>query len=182
MRHTRLAGLVLLTLALHPATLHAKTPLTGVDLLSSTVMTKGSSSFSGVALRGRFQSERIIKPIELMPSFEYWRNSSTLHPYDIKASRKDATLAFDVRYNFAKSSFRPYLGAGWALHFLSSSVEAPALGIERADDSVIKGNLAALGGVAFAMNDRIDNLLEIKYHHLADLRQVKINWGLAIKL
>lgn len=180
MQRFRLA-VALVSLSLLPHAVHASA-LSGVDILSATVMAKGQSSFSGISVRARVQSAQLIPQIELMPSFEYWRNSSTLHPYDIKASRKDATLAFDARYNFGGSHWRPYAGAGWALHFLSSEVDAPALGIPHANDSVIKGNLAALVGVAYAMNERIDNLLEIKYHHLSEFRQLKINWGLAFKL
>jgi hypothetical protein len=182
MHRSRIVAFALVSLFLLPPAVHAAGALSGIDLMSSTIMAKGQSSFSGIALRARVKSARLIPQIELMPSFEYWRNSSTLHPYDIKASRKDATLAFDARFNFNGSTWRPYVGAGWAVHFLSSEVDAPSLGIPHADDSLIKGNLAALGGVSYALNDRIDNLLEIKYHHLSDYRQLKINWGLAFKL
>lgn len=169
-----------------PATANAATApaggLRGVDVIMSTVMTPHQSSFAGLALRARLQSARIIPQIEFMPSLEYWRNTSEVPSYDITATRKDATLSFDTRYNFVTRGMRPYLGAGWALHFMSSTVDAPSLGIHNADDSLTKGNLAALGGIAFPMNDRIDNIIELKYHFLSDLRQFKINWGIAFHL
>ena len=47
---------------------------------------------------------------------------------------------------------------------------------------MIKGGLAALAGLSFGMSDRIDNFIELKYHHIPDYRQLKLNWGLSFKL
>jgi hypothetical protein len=156
-------------------------PLTALDFMTSTVFYEDQSSFSGIGLRARIQPPTLIQAIEVMPTFEYWRNSSKLQPYDIKASRNDATLAVDVRYNFANERWRPYIGAGWGVHFLSSEVDAPLLGIQNANDSVIKGGLAGLGGITFAITDRLDNFFEVKYHHLSQFTQTKINWGLTYR-
>jgi hypothetical protein len=117
-----------------------------------------------------------------MPSIEYWRNSSTVPPYNIRASRRDGTMAMDVRYMFHPAGWQPYIGAGFGVHFLSSQVNAPSLGLNDASDSVIKGGLSALAGVSFGMSKRLDNFIELKYHHIPDYRQLKINWGLAFRL
>jgi hypothetical protein len=53
------------------------------------------------------------------------------------------------------------------------------LGLNHESDSLIKGGVSALGGVAFGLAGHIDNFLELKYHHLPGYRQVKLNWGLA---
>jgi hypothetical protein len=175
-----LSALVLALAPSVPAPL-AAAPLTALDFMTSTVFFEDQSSFSGIGLRARIQPPTLIPALEVMPTFEYWRNSSKLDPYDIRASRNDATLGVDMRYNFSNERWRPYIGAGWGLHFLSSEVDAPLLGIENADNSVIKGGLAALGGVTFAITDRLDNFFELKYHHLSQYSQTKINWGLTYR-
>lgn len=156
--------------------------LTGFDAMTSTVMQEEQSSFSGIALRARLQPATLIKQIEILPTVEYWRNSSTVNPYDIRSTRKDATLAVDARYHFANETWKPYLGVGYGIHFLSSQVSAPAFGIPNGSDGVVKGGLAALGGVSFGMTSRIDNFFELKYHHIPEYRQLKINWGLSYRL
>lgn len=160
----------------------AGTLISGIDGMTATVMQEEQSSFSGLALRARLSSDRLIKQVEILPTIEYWRNSSTVNPYDIRSTRKDATLGVDMRYNFANETWKPYLGAGFGIHFLSSQVSAPSLGIPNGSDGVVKGGLAALGGVSFGMTAKIDNFFELKYHHIPEYRQLKINWGLSYRL
>jgi len=156
--------------------------LTGVDAMSATVLQEGQSSFSGLGLRVRLHPEQLVKDFELLPSIEYWRNSNTVPPYGIKTARKDATLGIDARYTFHPVRWQPYVGAGFAIHFLSSRVNAPQLGLPNATNSVIKGGLAGLAGVSFGMTPKLDNFLELKYHHIPGYRQLKINWGLSYTL
>lgn len=156
--------------------------LEGLDVMTSTVMQEGQSSFSGLGARARIQPEQLIKQVEILPTIEYWRNSSTVQPYDIRSTRKDATLGVDARFTFTENSWRPYVGAGFGIHFLSSRVQAPQLGVTDAKDSLIKGGLSLLTGVSFALNDHIDNYVEFKYHHIPEYRQLKFNWGLSFKL
>lgn len=175
---TLLAASLLMACA---ATAHA-VGISGVDGMTSTIMQEGQSSFSGLGLRMRLQPQSLISEIEIMPVVEYWRNSSTVQPYDIRSTRKDATLGVDARYTFTGNSWKPYIGAGYALHFLSSRVRAPQLGVNEASDSVVKGGLAALAGISLGLTERIDNFLELKYHHITDYRQLKFSWGLAFAL
>jgi len=179
---TRLRLLILSVSLLSVAAIARAGTLTGIEAMTSTVMQQKQSSFSGIAVRARLHPDRLIKEVEIMPSIEYWRNSSTVPPYNIRATRKDATLAVDARYSFHYRSMEPYVGAGYGIHFLSSRVNAPTLGLSEATNSVIKGGLGALAGVSFVMTPRLDNFLELKYHHIPDYRQLKINWELAIKL
>jgi hypothetical protein len=156
--------------------------MTAVDGMMATVMQEGQSSFSGLGMRVRFHPAAMVKEFELMPTFEYWRAKSSVQPYDIKTMRKDATLGIDARYTFTANGWTPYVGAGYAIHFLSSRVNAPSLGIDEATDSVTRGGLAALGGFSFGLSTQIDNFLELKYHHIPDYRQLKINWGLSYRM
>jgi len=194
MRNVRPLWALLLALALpaaaraaatSPASTPVVTPagtLTAVEALTSTVLQEGQSSFSGLALRVRFQPPQLMKQFEIMPTIEWWRNSNTIQPYGIETTRKDATLGVDGRWNFGGTTFKPYAGAGFALHFLSNRVSAPILGLNEATDSVTKGGLALLGGVAFALSGKFDNFIDVKYHHVTDYRQLKINWGISYNL
>lgn len=160
--------------------------LSGVDLMSSTVMQQHQSSFSGLSARVRLRSARIVEGFDLLPYVEYWRNSTRIETRDITSTstRKDATLGADARYSFQRKGWRPYVGAGLGVHFLSTEVEvdAPALGWDRASESVIKGGLSALAGITFPLTRHVNNFMELKYHHLPGYSQFKINTGIAWNL
>ena len=164
-----------------PASTPVETPagrLTGIEAMTSTVMQEGQSSFSGIALRLRVHPKMLIDQIEVMPTLEYWRNSNSIQTYDIRTVRKDATIGIDARYNFAGETFKPYLGVGYGIHFLSQRVDAPTFGLQQATDSVTKGGIAFLGGVSFPITPKFDNFLDLKYHHVTDYRQLKFNFGI----
>jgi len=156
--------------------------LKGIDFMSATVMQEHQSSFSGLGMRVRLAMPGAIEGVEILPTIEYWRNSTTLDPYGIKATRVDATLGGDLRYAFHAGAWNPYVGGGFAAHFLSNEVDAPSFGIDEQSDSVVKGGFALLLGTTFGLTDRIDNFLELKYHHIPTYRQLKINWGISIGL
>ena len=156
--------------------------LTSIEAMSSTVMQRHQSSFSGLGLRGKVRVPQLIEGFSLMPTMEYWRNQSTISTFGIQSTRKDASLGAVLRYDFKRQGWQPYVGAGIGMHFLSSEVNAPTLGLDHASDSVIKGGLSVLGGVDFALAGRLGNLLELEYHQLSDQSQLKINWGLTVSL
>ena len=137
MRHSVLLSVVLLTAAL--AAPARAGDLVGIDATTSTVMQEGQSSFSGLGLRLRFHPATLIRNVEIMPTIEYWRNASSLSAFNIESSRKDATLGVDARYVFYKDGWEPYVGAGYAVHFLSSSVNAPSLNLNERDQLVHQG-------------------------------------------
>lgn len=151
----------------------------GVDAMNSTVFQQHQSSFSGLGVRVRLHAARIVQGFDLLPYVEYWRNSSKVEPFGITTSRKDATLGADLRYSFRGQGWHPYVGGGFGVHFLSSEVDAPTLGIRHERDSVIKGGLSALGGLTFPLSKHLDNFIELKYHHLPGYSQLKINMGIA---
>ena len=177
---TRMFVATLCVVTLAPAAF--ATRLAAVDVMTSTVMQEGQSSFSGLALRARMTSPLLINGIEFMPAVEYWRNANSLEPFGIRTTRKDATLAADVRYLFRGTGMKPYVGAGYALHFLSSTVDAPSLGLNNESHALMKGGFSAMGGLAFPLTHRFENFIELKYHHVPDYRQLKLNWGLSINL
>lgn len=158
---------------------HAAGGLTGIDAMTATVFQEHQSSFSGLGIRFRVQDPRLLESIDLLPTVEYWRNSTTIDAFNLKAVRRDATLGADLRYSFPGESWRPYLGAGLAVHFLSSEVDAPTLGLNEANDSLTKGGLTLLAGAAFATKSKIGNFIELKGHFVGGYRQFKLNMGLS---
>jgi len=156
--------------------------LTGVEAMSSTVFQKDQSSFSGIALRVRLAPSPALPGLEVMPGIEYWRNATTLQIYDIRSQRRDATLGADLRYRFPIKNWNPYVGAGFGIHFLSSEVRAPLLGVPDESHSIMKGGFALLGGLVFPLAGAFDSFLEAKYHALSDYGQLKVSWGLAYNL
>jgi len=181
MKPIRILGSACALLALASAPAFAL-GIEGFDVMSSTVMQEGQSSFSGLGARARLQADRLVPQIDIMPYAEYWRNSTTVQPYDIHSTRKDATLGVDAVFKFSDNAWQPFVGVGYGLHFLSSRVQAPQLGVSDASSSVVKGGLSVLGGVNFPLTSRIDNFLELKYHHVPDYRQLKFNWGLTFRM
>lgn len=151
----------------------------GVDLMTATVMQKHQSSFSGLAARARLTSARIVPGFELQPFVEYWRTSTTVDPPNVTVSRKDATLGAGLGYRFRRSGWQPYVSGGLGIHFLSSKVNAPQLGLDDQQDSVIRGGLYALAGIGVPLSGHIQNFLEVEYHHLPDISQLKINTGIS---
>jgi hypothetical protein len=171
---------LLAALTLSPGLAHAAGMLTSMEAMSSTVMQRHQSSFSGIGLRGRIRVPQLIAGFSVMPSIEYWRNQSTIQAFGIQSTRKDASLVGLMRYDFRKEGWQPYAGLGLGVHFLSNEVNAPSLGLDHASDSLIKGGIAALGGVSFGLAGRLGNLIELEYHQLSDESQLKFNWGLSI--
>ena len=180
MRNTVRLPAVLLALALVHVTAHragAAGSLTGVDAMTSTIMQHDQTSFSGLAARLRLEPGP--KGLEILPGIEYWRTTTKVPIYDIHSQRRDATLSADVRYRFPTTGWSPYLGAGFGIHFLSSEVQAPLLGVPGESHSIMKGGLAVLGGLNFPLATAFESFLEAKYHAVSDNEQLKLNWGLA---
>ena len=104
---------------------HAAGMLTSVEAMSSTIMQRHQSSFSGLGLRGRVKVPQLIEGFSAMPTLEYWRNQSTIQTFGIQSTRKDASMAGVLRYDFRRQGWQPYVGVGLGIHFLSSEVNAP---------------------------------------------------------
>ena len=118
-----------------PAT-SAANGLAGIDAMTATVFQQDQSSFSGLAIRARLHSAKLLDNVEFLPTVEYWRNSSKVDAYDLRTVRRDATLGTDARWMFPGEAWRPYAGAGVAVHFLSDEVDRrPAF--ERLSETVL---------------------------------------------
>ena len=175
---SRLTFLALLLITSLPTTAFAATTLSGLEAMTATVFQEGQTSYSGLGLRAKFASDLLLPGVTLLSGVEWWRNRTNVEPYDISADRRDVTLAFDARYTFKFRNVEPYMGAGLGMHFLNTEVSAPTLGLQHAEDSLIKGGASAHAGLLFPVGSKFQNLLEVKYHHVVDYRQWKLNLGI----
>ncbi len=157
---------------------HAQFSLHALDGISSTVMQEGQTSFTGLGLRAQVKSAALVSNVTFLPTLEWYRVATRVQPYDVTAVRKDAALALDARWEFTRPGWTPYLGGGFSVHFVGAELEAPSLGIPRDSYGVTKGGFSALGGVIFSPGGKLENFLELKYHHVPPYRQLKFNWGL----
>ncbi len=174
----------LLAVALANTPARAAQGITGIEGMTSTVFQKGQSSFSGVGLRLRIQSDQMLPNVEFRPSIQYWRNAISVSDFQLSAVRKDATLGGDALWLFPLESraFEPYLGGGFAIHFLSSEVNSPQIPNSPAESSVQKGALALVGGVRFGKESRFGNFIEGEYHLVPQGQQFKLHFGLSWNL
>ena len=173
-----LLALTLAALFVSPA--HAQ--ITAIEGMTATVLQQHQSSFSGLALRTRVHSAQLVPNIEFLPYLEWWRNTSTVQPFGVEATRSDATIGVDGRYVTEWRGIHPYAGVGLGMHFIHNAVSAPSLGLVHAEDSLIKGGPSFLGGANFPMGGKFENFIELKYHYIPDYSQLKINMGLTYKI
>ena len=154
-----------------------KAGIIGLGAMTETVFQEGQSSFSGIAMRLRIRNARFRPNLELMPTMEYWQNTSSLAAFNVRTRRRDATLGLDLRWVFGnKKAWQPYAGAGYSVHFLEDELHIP--GVDESSGST-RGGFSALGGVEFNLGERLGSFVEFKYHHVPDYRQLKLNLGLS---
>ncbi len=174
---------LLLAFSLAPPPAHAAAQaLEGIEAMTATVFERGQSSFSGVGLRARLKSSVLATEVDVLPWIEYWRNATRVDDFDLRATRRDATLGCDVRWNFRAGNYRPYAGAGFGLHFLASDVDVPTAGIVDANESVTKGALALMGGLRLGEGERFSEFVEVRYHAVPRAGQVKLHLGVSWNL
>jgi opacity protein-like surface antigen len=122
-----------------------------------------------------------VPGIDFLPTIEYWRNHVSVDTYQIESTRSDATLGVSGRYTLRHEGWSPYAGAGFGMHFLSTKVNAPQLGIVNQEHALTKGAPSLLGGVTFPLQGSIESFIDIQYHFVSDQDQLKINWGLGFR-
>lgn len=152
--------------------------VSGLDVMTSTVFQEGQSSFSGLALRLRIRSGALLPSVEIMPAVEYWQNVSRVTLYDLKTTRSNATLGCQVRWTLEREHWKPYVGGGFAVHFLSDKISSPQLTEANQHNSTVRGGYSLHGGVSFPLTEKLANFVELQHHGVSHFRQFKINTGL----
>lgn len=152
--------------------------VSGLDVMTSTIFQEGQSSFSGLGLRLRLRSASLLPSVEIMPAVEYWQNVSRVTLYDLKTTRSDATLGCQVRWTMERETWKPYVGGGLAVHFLSDKINSSQLALANSRNSTVRGGYSLVGGLTFPMTDRLTNFIELQHHGVSHFRQLKFNTGL----
>ena len=174
-RTLALAGLIALATSPAPA---LSAPLTGVEGMFHTIFQRDQSSFSGIGVRVHLKSAQLVDNVTIAPSIQYWRNHSEVEAFDLTSTRSDARLGVDARWTFSQYAVQPWIGCGWGLHFLSSRVTAPSLGLIEAEDSVVRGGLALGGGLSTPIMGQLTNDFGLEYDFLGTQSQLKLNFGI----
>lgn len=151
--------------------------VTGLDAMTATVFQQGQSSFSGIALRLRVHSALLPPAVEVLPTVEYWQNTSHVDEFGVELKRRDATLAADGRWLFRSRPWRPYAGGGFGLHFLDNS--ARMTGQTERSKGLVKGGLDVFAGMESASESRLGSFLEFKFLDVTHYRQFKFSTGLS---
>jgi hypothetical protein len=154
----------------------------GIDVMAAAVKLEGQSPTTGLGLRMRIDSLDLPEGLELMPTVEWWRDKSSSSTFNFESSYRDLAMGLDGVYQWQWGAFEPYMGAGFAFHFLKSDLQAPELGVPGSSESMVKFGPDFLFGMRFPTTGRLQPFGEAKYQHAPPARQFKINFGLGIGL
>ena len=170
------AGLCTAFLASPAHALH----FTAGDFQLQTVKRNDQTAISGLALRGRMESEDLPVGLIFMPTIERWRDKNSLGFVGLESSQRDLALGMDAAYQIELGGWSPYLGLGLTSHFLYSEASAPELGIEKAEDSLTKIGPNFLLGVDMPGAGGVRSYMELKFQYISDYEQLKLNWGVTV--
>ena len=154
--------------------------MNGLDGMTQTVKQEGQSAITGLALRARLGSDDLPVHVTIMPTLEYWRDTAHLQDFNIRSTQKDLALGVDARYDLSLGSWRPYMGAGVATHFIKTSFSAPDIGIAPSEQGHTKVGPNALIGLQLAPLGFLQSFIEAKYAYVPPFRQFKFDWGLGV--
>ena len=125
----------------------------------------------------------ITPEIGLEAGIDYWSKS-----WDIltaSAKWRDIVLSGRAKYQFEVSNpkFKPYAGAGLAIHLLKYTFETPRVSVYGVtvggdiEDSSTKIGLDLLGGTGYEVSEKVDVVGEIMYRIVSDVGQFVISGG-----
>jgi opacity protein-like surface antigen len=123
--------------------------------------------------------------IGLEGNLDYWSKSYDVLTYG--ASFRVISIGATGKYYFAveNAAFRPFAGAGVAIHLSKASVDYPAgyyFGAGSADVSKTKLGIDVCGGTLYAVSPKLDLLGELRYRLVSDVNQIVLRAGVVYKL
>jgi hypothetical protein len=154
----------------------------GLDVMAAAVALEGQSPTTGLGARMRIDSLDLPAGLLLLPTVEWWRDKSSSNTFDFSSSQRDLAIGLDGVYQWQWGAFQPYMGAGFAFHFLKSDLQAPGLGVPDASESKVRFGPDFLFGLRFPASGKLQPFGEAKYQHAPPARQFKVNFGLGINM
>ena len=159
----------------------AQAQLSRIELVNSTVKAERQTSVPGMALRFHFSGGDLDNNVSIVPAVEYWRDVDEVNNPFLRLTQRDWNLGSDVRYTFnIGRSWRPYAGAGLWLHLLHSSREERGQPTSFENHRKFAPDLIA--GVDLPSASFIQSSIDVSYHMVSDLKQLKVNWGIGVKI
>lgn len=137
--------------------------------------------FDGTFTFGVFADMGTIMPqLSLEPRLDFWSQSEEGLGTEVSVS--DITFGVRGKYFFevAHPTFRPFAGAGLAMHLLNAEISSP--GFPTVDDSDTKFGLDFGGGVATAISPKADLHGELWYGIIEDFNQFSLRVGMSYRL
>lgn len=109
-------------------------------------------------------------------TLDYWSTSEGSADY------RDIVIAANSKYVFeiTNKKLKPYAGGGLALHFFHVDIPAQTVGIitvPGASDTDMKFGIDFLGGLGYAVSDKVDLTGELMYRVVEDVSQFVISAG-----
>ena len=153
-----------------------------IELLTQSVKTSGQSFVTGLGVRTHLEGGDLNDGFVFVPAIENWQKISRLPDLGVPELRqRDWRLGADLRYRFGSGEgWTPYMGAGLALDIVHSFVQLGPNGgpYTTRENSGRKLAPNFLVGVDLPAAGPLRNSLEVSYHLVPDLKQLKINFGI----
>ncbi len=153
-----------------------------LEFVSEAVKVKDQSAVSGYGLRVHLAGGDLNRGFEIVPALEYWRDLDRIPQLGInEVMQRDWTVGVDARYRIGSDAgWTPYVGGGFGMHLVRSVVDVVPQGAApfSAENSSTKFAPNLLIGLDFPAAGPIRNVVELNYHFVPDLEQLKLNFGI----
>jgi len=153
-----------------------------IEFVTQSVKLPDQSFSAGTGLRFHLGGGDLDEGFLIVPAIEYFRDSDKLPELGLpEAMQKDWRLGADLRYRLGHNGgWRPYGGAGLAIHSVASrvTIDPPDTPPQTQEDKGTKLAPNFLVGVDLPAFGPIRNSVELNWHLVPDMREFKINFGL----
>jgi hypothetical protein len=128
-----------------------------------------------VCFLGRVDLGAPLPGFSVLPTVEYWGKGDQAR--GTKISAHDLTAGAEARYRFGHRITRPYVGAGLAMHFISTEVKVND--VVESNEQRQRLGAVVLGGIEFERSSSFSFFAEADYHFVKDLGTWKAVGGIA---
>ncbi len=139
---------------------------------------------SVVGFGGFVQLGTVAPNVALEATVDYWSKSESQSQggFSAEASISDLTIGALAKYMIGEEDavLRPFVGGGLGIHFAKAS--ASVTGFGSASDTQTKVGLDLLGGVDYAISEKVSLIGEAMYRVVSDFNQLVIAGKVAVKL
>ncbi|MGH7723870.1 MAG: hypothetical protein ACREOU_00405 [Candidatus Eiseniibacteriota bacterium] len=165
-----------------PPVLAQSVRVSRLEIVSQAVKVKDQSAVSGYGFHIHLAGGDLNSGFEIVPAFEYWRDLDRIEDLGIREiMQRDFTVSVDARYRIgSEEGYTPYVGAGFGMHLIQSKVNVTPQGSApiTGEDSSTKFAPSLLLGIDMPSAGPIRSSIDLHYHFVPDLEQLKLNFGI----